>query len=270
VSDVTAPVSDSKCPTPVPPTPPPPPKEESSLLPASEKPTERSVEEQSQKEAVPSVAADKQFGETGGVATAARGVPVVSGEVDVSSPPETNSSNKENEEVNGDDNDDDDDVGGTTSKMNGGDVDDDDKDVVDDPMEVTDDDVLMPSLSEVQQLMSSLEKQEQLQQLQEWKLPSGLVAEDPPPPPRPAIIIPEPKILDKDECRLNLLQHIEAVQTEFETRLEVMEKALAEVDNNDMSSSPDVGGADLVAHTKVLLSLLLQDLNTAKHLVHSK
>jgi len=139
------------------------------------------------------------------------------------------------------------------------------------PMDV--DDVLMPSLSEVQQLMSSLEKQEQLQQLQDCLPP--LPVEAPPPP--PPIIIPEPKILDKDECRLNLLQHIEAVQTEFENRLEVMERALAEVDEasdpklNGMSTSgPHVGLNDPVGHTKVLLSLLLQDLSTSKHLVHSK
>jgi len=276
-SDVTAPVSDSKCSTPVPP--PPPKEEESSPLPSGnerqQQPT--AVEEQSQQDAVPfrSAAADKQSGQTGTVAADARVPPpaqegpphAVNGDVDtVSSPPETNSSNKENEEVNGDD----DDV--ATSKMNG-DVDT-DKDV--DPMEVTDDDVLMPSLSEVQQLMSSLEKQEQLQQLQEF-FPHNLVPprpqadnEEAAAPPPPPIIIPEPKILDKDECRLNLLQHIEAVQTEFENRLEVMEKALAEVDNDNphLSGGPD--GGDLVGHTKVLLSLLLQDLSTSNHLVHSK
>ena len=94
------------------------------------------------------------------------------------------------------------------------------------------------------------------------------------------MIIPEPKSLDKDECRLNLLEHIDAVQTEFENRLEVMEKTLAEVeqDRNGSSGRQPLGGVsatadgviDPVAQTKVLLSLLLQDLATANLLVHSK
>ena len=97
-----------------------------------------------------------------------------------------------------------------------------------------------------------------------------------------SVIIPEPKSLDKDECRLNLLEHIDAVQTEFENRLEVMEKTLAEVeqDRNGSGSSgrQPLGGVsatadgviDPVAQTRVLLSLLLQDLATANLLVHSK
>ena len=97
-----------------------------------------------------------------------------------------------------------------------------------------------------------------------------------------SVIIPEPKSLDKDECRLNLLEHIDAVQTEFENRLEVMEKTLAEVEQGrkgsgnsghqplgGVSSTAD-GVIDPVAQTKVLLSLLLQDLATANLLVHSK
>ena len=192
---------------------------------------------------------------------------------------------------------------------------------------------LIPSLSEVRQLMSSLENQEQQQDedvdqfgggggeeegvddedVNEDVLQDALqtAASAPVPlPPRQgnfetisikkpkknyvflqshyiggasfSVIIPEPKSLDKDECRLNLLEHIDAVQTEFENRLEVMEKTLAEVeqDRNGSGSSgrQPLGGVsatadgviDPVAQTKVLLSLLLQDLATANLLVHSK
>jgi len=162
---------------------------------------------------------------------------------------------------------------------------------------------LIPSLSEVRQLMSSLENQEQQDEevdqfggggeeedvddedFNEDVLQDALqtAASAPVPLPPRQVIIPEPKSLDKDECRLNLLEHIDAVQTEFENRLEVMEKTLAEVEQGrkgsgnsghqvalgGVSSTAD-GVIDPVAQTKVLLSLLLQDLATANLLVHSK
>ena len=38
----------------------------------------------------------------------------------------------------------------------------------------------------------------------------------------PSAIFPETKRLDKDECRLNLLHHIAALQTEFDHRLKIV------------------------------------------------
>ena len=88
------------------------------------------------------------------------------------------------------------------------------------------------------------------------------------------VIFPETKRIDKDECRLNLLHHIDAVQTEFEHRLNLVEKILAEIDsikggtdtathlNNDTDEE-----SDPAAKTKAILTLLLHDLKTSKHLV---
>ena len=119
---------------------------------------------------------------------------------------------------------------------------------------------LIPSLSEVKQLLPGLM--------------STLEQELPQPPP----FIPEPKRLDKDECRLNLLQHIDAVQTEFENRLEVLEKTLIEIEEEDNHSatattkkSDDIDpDNDPVAKTKAVLTMLLLDLNTSRNLVFSK
>ena len=70
------------------------------------------------------------------------------------------------------------------------------------------------------------------------------------------------------------MHHIDAVQTEFEHRLNIVEKTLAEIDSTrngtDIvnSSSNDVDEeSDPVAKTKAILTLLLQDLRTSKNLV---
>ena len=89
----------------------------------------------------------------------------------------------------------------------------------------------------------------------------------------PPVIFPETKRLDKDECRLNLLHHIDAVQTEFEYRLNLVEKTMAEIDSNKSgtetaSASSDVDeDSDPAAKTKAILTLLLHDLRTSKNLV---
>ena len=87
------------------------------------------------------------------------------------------------------------------------------------------------------------------------------------------VIFPETKRLDKDECRLNLLHHIDAIQTEFEYRLNLVEKTMAEIDSNKsgtetVSTSSDVDeDSDPAAKTKAILTLLLHDLRTSKNLV---
>lgn len=89
----------------------------------------------------------------------------------------------------------------------------------------------------------------------------------------PPVIFPETKRLDKDECRLNLLHHIDAIQTEFDHRLNLVEKTMAEIDSNrsgtdTVSTLSDVDeDSDPAAKTKAILTLLLHDLRTSKNLV---
>merc|ERR1719412_43357 len=159
---------------------------------------------------------------------------------------------------------------------------------------------MIPSLSEVQQLLPSL--MSSLEQLinDQQQTAAGNSMNDPTPcindlPPdvgsiaiecrslqqfpsqmvsAPSAIFPETKRLDKDECRLNLLHHIEALQTEFDHRLTLVEKTLTEIDlkrngteiatsdNNELEDE-----SDPVAKTKAILTLLLQDIRTSKNLV---
>ena len=75
-------------------------------------------------------------------------------------------------------------------------------------------------------------------------------------------------------ANLNLLHHIDAVQTEFEHRLNLVESTLAEIDskrNSTDNTNSTVNDADEesdpAAKTKAILTLLLQDLRTSKNLV---
>merc|ERR1711953_592933 len=81
---------------------------------------------------------------------------------------------------------------------------------------------LLPSVSEMQRLLPDVIKDI-----------SGSLAASPafPPTMSPAIlpppnIIPEPKRLDRDECRLNLILHIESLQKHIQTRLETLDTQL--------------------------------------------
>ena len=91
-------------------------------------------------------------------------------------------------------------------------------------------------------------------------------------PPAP-VSFPETKRIDKDECRLNLMHHIDAVQTEFERRLNLIESTLAEIDSNKSGMNPSHSlidtdeDPDPTAKTKAILTLLLNDLRTSKNLV---
>ena len=88
------------------------------------------------------------------------------------------------------------------------------------------------------------------------------------------VIFPETKRIDKDECRLNLLHHIDAVQSEFDQRLRLVEKTLVEMESIrskeaviQNSSNDTDEESDPAAKTKAILTLLLNDLKTSKNLV---
>ena len=88
------------------------------------------------------------------------------------------------------------------------------------------------------------------------------------------VIFPETKRIDKDECRLNLLHHIDAVQSEFDQRLSLVEKTLVEMESIRSkeavirnSSNDTDEESDPAAKTKAILTLLLNDLKTSKNLV---
>ena len=88
------------------------------------------------------------------------------------------------------------------------------------------------------------------------------------------VIFPETKRIDKDECRLNLLHHIDAVQSEFDQRLSLVEKTLVEMESIrskeaviQNSTNDTDEESDPAAKTKAILTLLLHDLKTSKNLV---
>ena len=69
------------------------------------------------------------------------------------------------------------------------------------------------------------------------------------------------------------MHHIDAVQTEFENRLNLVEATLAEIDSSKTStnsaptSNDTDDDSDPAAKTKAILTLLLHDLRTSKNLV---
>jgi hypothetical protein len=69
------------------------------------------------------------------------------------------------------------------------------------------------------------------------------------------MLIPEPKRLDREECRLNLLHHIEELQELVEGRLQAVEDRLEEVEAPTGPPAPGPG-----------LGRLAQDLRAAKRL----
>lgn len=81
--------------------------------------------------------------------------------------------------------------------------------------------------------------------------------------------IPEPKRLDRDECRLNLLQHIESVQAEVEYRYSAIESAISKIEampgaSNAGFSLEQISVGD--AKMKAKLNKLIQDLSVARQL----
>merc|ERR1712181_133882 len=87
----------------------------------------------------------------------------------------------------------------------------------------------------------------------------------------PTLIL-EPKRLDREECRVNLLNHVEELQVLVESRLEEIESRLDSVDpssNSSCSTTPSSSSHQLPlypTHSASSLGRILLDLRTAKKL----
>merc|ERR1712192_71857 len=87
-------------------------------------------------------------------------------------------------------------------------------------------------------------------------------------------LIPEPKRLDREECRVNLLNHVEELQVLVESRLEEIESRLDSVEpssNSSCSTTPSSSSHQLplypsTTHSSSSLGRILLDLRTAKKL----
>ena len=110
---------------------------------------------------------------------------------------------------------------------------------------------LLPSVSEMQRMLPEVIKDiSGSLSSQPSSFPSQNIL--PPPPPN---IIPEPKRLDREECRLNLLDHIEALQKHVEDKLEAVED---QIENVERRRKEAPGGWNGMVGSK------LQDLTSAK------
>ena len=72
-------------------------------------------------------------------------------------------------------------------------------------------------------------------------------------------LIPEPKRLDREECRTNLLHHVEELQQLVDARLQQIEERL-----EALESSTDT--ASSTSKSSSSISPLLQDIRSAKKL----
>ena len=161
---------------------------------------------------------------------------------------------------------------------------------------------MIPSVSEVQQLLPSII---QAIQQEDGQVATAAVDTGQPPPsqpleppmpetsafvPSPTVartplpIIPEQKRIDKDECRLNLLEHIEKMQNEVDTLLGKVEVNLSAVERSrpesisqasfsspswsSSAATPTAAALDkMSARTKALAMALIHDVSTARKLV---
>ena len=127
--------------------------------------------------------------------------------------------------------------------------------------EATFDPSLIPTFSEVAQLLPSV-----IEAMgSSGAGGSGSGSESPLPilPPPRRVIIQEPKRLDRDECRLNLLDHISGVQNELEIRLDSIETSLSKIIDESNCPLPQT------PKTRSMLTMLLRDLSTARTLMWS-
>merc|ERR1711997_88019 len=86
-------------------------------------------------------------------------------------------------------------------------------------------------------------------------------------------LIPEPKRLDREECRLNLLNHVEELQVLVDARLEEIESRLDAIDPSSNSSCSTTPSSSSTSHHRLYpthssssLGRILLDLRTAKKL----
>ena len=169
---------------------------------------------------------------------------------------------------------------------------------VDDNIQI--DPSLIPSVSEVQQLLPSII---QAIQQEDGDVPTAAVVTGQPTTPQPLEeqmpatsafapsptvaqtplpIIPEQKRIDKDECRLNLLEHIEKMQNEVDSLLGKVEVNLRAVEGSRAQSSSQAPFSSpswsssaatsaavdkMSARTKALALALIHDVSTARKLV---
>ena len=119
----------------------------------------------------------------------------------------------------------------------------------------------IPSVYEVERLLPSV-----LQAMEATKDPTV----PKPSTSKAAVIIPEPKRLDRDECRLNLLTHIESVQNEIEKRFTAIEEALGKIESMPGAFHAGLTPAQLQVgenRIKSKLTMLIQDLAIARQLM---
>ena len=153
---------------------------------------------------------------------------------------------------------------------------------------------MIPSVSEVEQLLPSII---QSFQQEDVDVPTAAVVTGPPSAPQPLEepmapasafapalaqaplpIIPDQKRIDKDECRLNLLEHIEKMQNEVDSLLGKVEVNLSAVEGigapsssqapHSFPASVTAAAVDkMSARTKALAQALIHDVSTARKLV---
>jgi len=109
---------------------------------------------------------------------------------------------------------------------------------------------LLPSVSEMQRMLPDVIKDIS------GSLTSGSTTFSGPPVLPPPNIIPEPKRLDREECRQNLLVHIESLQKHVEDRLEAVELAIEDIEKKRRDSSAIWNGMSI--------SSRMQDVKSAK------
>ena len=123
----------------------------------------------------------------------------------------------------------------------------------------------IPSVSEVERLLPGV--------IQEIESGKDSAASSPPTsvapmtngkgPSTSSSIIPMPKRLDRDECRLNLLQHIDTVQNEIHKRFKAIESVVCKLESNNTCAST----SDANSKFKAKLTMLLQDLSISRQLM---
>ncbi len=129
---------------------------------------------------------------------------------------------------------------------------------------------MIPSVSEVQRLLPSIIQaslQDQLSGAEQIISPGGGGAAAAAAATQPQVIIPEQKRLDRDECRLHLLEHIGRVQAEVTSLLDSVEEHLSQLERSSLPTNTTIAVPALACRTKTLVTMLSQDLRTAKKLL---